>query len=440
MSVAGIVAEYNPLHNGHLRLIRRIREELGENTPVVVIMSGEFVQRGIPALTDRTSRVCALLSCGVDVVLELPFTFATGSADRFAHGAVSSLIRSGVITDLYFGAEHDSLTDLSEIAKIDFESDPAFSEVLDTCQKNGLSYAASWEQAASSVMASRTSGSDSVSPKDFSRIIHAPNNILAIAYLRELDRAGSSIAPHLLLREDAYHEESLKESAFPSATALRKQILTRYRSLSKGDFIASASELLLYMPVPMIAEMLHLWNSGTVPMGEKELVSSAIPLIRSMELSRIASAAHMGPQLAGHLKSAVRSMHFDPGKDISISFREAVETRCFSYTRILRALTSLVIGQNEEDLSHLDDPRYLRLLGFSEKGRTVLKAMRSGSEIPILSRASDAFHFGKDPDFSRMDELDRLSHDWWTMKARNTFEEDFKREVIQFKRNRLYRS
>lgn len=440
MNAVGIVAEYNPLHNGHLRLIRKIREDLGEDTPVVVIMSGEFVQRGIPALTDRTSRVCALLSCGVDVVLELPFTFATGSADRFAHGAVLSLIKSGVITDLYFGAEHDSLPDLSVIAKTDFESDPSFSEVLETCQKNGLSYAASWEQAASSVITSRTLGSGSLSSEDFGKIIHEPNNILAIAYLRELGRAGSSIRPHLLLREDAYHEETLKESAFPSATALRKQILKRYSSLSKGDFIASASELLPYMPVPMIAEMLHLWNSDTIPMGEKELISSAIPLIRSMDLPQLSSIAHMGPQLSGHLKSTVRAMHFDPQKDIAVSFREAVETRCFSYTRILRAITSLVVGQTSEDLSRLDDPRYLRLLGFSEKGRAVLKAMRGNSEIPILSRASDAFHFGKDPVLSRMDELDRLSHDWWTMKARNTFEEDFKREVIQFKRKRLYRA
>ena len=438
MRVAGIVAEYNPLHNGHLRLFRKVREDLGENTPIVVIMSGEFVQRGIPALTDRTSRVCALLSCGVDVVLELPFTFATGSADRFAHGAVQSLIRSGVVTDLYFGAEHSSLSDLSAIADMDPESDPMFGEVLEDCQKKGLSYAASWQQAASSVIASRKGSR--ISSDDFERIIREPNNILAVAYLREISRSGSSIRPHLLVREDSYHEEDLKESSFPSATALRKQILTRYAMLSKGGFISSSSELIPHMPIPMIAEMLHLWNASTIPMGEKDLIAASIPLIRSTDPARLSSVAHMGSQLSGHLKSEVRSLHFDPQKDISNTFRQAVETRCFSYTRILRALASLVVGQTENDLSLLSDPGYLRLLGFSEKGRTVLKSMRSSSDLPIFSRASDAFHFGKDPSISRMDELDRLSHDWWTMKARNTFEEDFKREVIQFKRNRLYRS
>ena len=439
MNAAGIVAEYNPLHNGHLRLIRKIREDLGEQTPIVVIMSGEFVQRGIPAVSDRTSRVCALLSCGVDVVLELPFTFATGSADRFAHGAVSSLLRSGVITDLYFGAEHSSLSDLSTIAKIDFESDPSFSETLEKCQKDGLPYAAAWQQAASSVIKSRSDITDSISAESFEKIIREPNNILAISYMRELDRAGSSVTPHLLVREDAYHEETLEAGAFPSATALRKKILEKYNTLSKGEFLASSSDLLPYMPIPMLAEMLQQWNSGTIPMGENELITAALPLLRSMDVSDLSGTAHMGPQLAAHLKNEVRTLHYSSEKEIASLFREAVETRCFSYTRILRSLASLVVGQKDEDLSRLDSPRYLRLLGFSEKGRNVLKAMRADSDLPILSRASDARHFSKDPVFSRMDELDRLSHDWWTMKARNTFEEDFHREVIQFKRNRLYR-
>ena len=131
--------------------------------------------------------------------------------------------------------------------------------------------------------------------------------------------------------------------------------------------------------------------------------------------------------------------HFDPDKDITETFRKAAETRCFSYTRILRSLASLSVGQTKEDLQNLSDPKYLRLLGFSEKGRGVLKSMRESSSLPILSRASDARHFAKDPVFARMDELDRLSHDLWTTLARGTFEEDFKREVIQYKRNKLYR-
>jgi predicted nucleotidyltransferase len=433
MHVAGIVAEYNPFHSGHLRLIRKVREELGEDTPVVIIMSGEFVQRGIPAIIDRTSRTCALLSSGADLVFELPFTFATGSADRFALGSIRSLTGSGVVTDLYFGAEHDRISDLESIAKTDFESDPVFLNKLEQCQKDGLSYAASWQAAAETVL-----GNSPVS-SDLPKILREPNNILAISYLRELDRSGSTIVPHLIHREDSYHEEDLKEGSFPSATALRKKILDSYAASSKGDFIRSLGDLLPYIPSTMLSEMLHLWNGNTIPMGEDELIRFVLSLLRSTSTEDLSRTAHMGDQLAGHLKTSTRSLHFDPSRPLSETFRDAAATKCFSYTRILRALSSLAVGQKEDDLVRLDSPRYLRLLGFSEHGRTVLKNMRKESDLPILSRASDAFHHGKDPVFSRMDELDRLSHDWWTQQARGTFEEDFKREVIQFKRNRLYR-
>ena len=236
MRIAGIIAEYTPLHNGHLRLFQKVREELSEQTPIVVIMSGAFVQRGIPSLTDRESRVCALLCNGADLVFELPFTFATGSADRFAHGGVSSLLQSGVITDLYFGAEHPSLSDLSLIAEKDFESDPVFSEKLEQLQKDGLPYAAAWQEAANSVIGGLPEGSFPLSEEEFGSIIRKPNNILAISYLRELHRAGSSVVPHLVCREGSFHEEELSEGDFPSATAIErpfpKTIKTSQRAIS----------------------------------------------------------------------------------------------------------------------------------------------------------------------------------------------------------------
>ncbi|MBO4927021.1 MAG: nucleotidyltransferase family protein [Clostridiales bacterium] len=438
MRVAGIIAEYNPLHNGHLRLIEKIRDDLGGQTPVLVIMSGEFVQRGIPAITDRTARVCALLSCGADVVLELPFTFATGSADRFAKGGILSLIGSGVVTDLYFGAEHASLEDLSYIAGLDPESDPAFLSTLESLQKDGQPYAAAWEQALLDHIRLQKN-CDRSFLDSLSVLLHQPNNILAISYLRELKRAGSAIEPHVLLRENPYHEENLQAGSFPSATAIRKTILEKYEQSSKGDFIRSLGDLIAFVPDVMLAEMLYQWNSGTRPMSESDLISAALPILRALSTTELAATAHMGEQLAGHLKSTVRTMHYDPDISAAGAFRQAASTRCFAYTRILRALSSLVIGQKDVDLVNLSAPKYLRLLGFSEKGRSVLKSMRADSALPILSRTSDALHFSKDPEFARMDELDRLSHDFWTSRARGTFEEDFKREVIQYKRGHLYR-
>jgi predicted nucleotidyltransferase len=435
MLVAGIVAEFNPFHRGHMHLISKVREELGSKTPIVVIMSGEFVQRGIPAITDRTSRVCAILSSGVDVVLELPFTFATGSADRFAHGAIQSLAKSSVITDLYFGAEHDSLEDLRHIADLDLENDPVFHEKLDALQKDGQPYASAWQDALIASLEAHHEKAGSLSSEKLAEILREPNNTLAIAYLREL-RNCPSIVPHLIHRVDPYHGQDLSEGTFASASALRMKIFEEY---GKEDFLRSLGGLLPFIPETMLSEMMYLWNSGTSPRGEEDLLSDVLSIIRASSVESLSKTAHMGPQLAGYLKTAVRNMHYDPETSLTDLFQKNASTRCFSYARTLRALSSLAVGQKTTDLENLSEPKYLRLLGFSETGRTVLKQMREGSDLPILSRASDAFHHRKDPAFARMDELDRISHDWWTAKARGTFEEDFHREVIQFKRNRLYR-
>ncbi len=435
MRVAGIIAEYNPFHEGHLHLFHKLREQLGNDTPIVVVMSGDFVQRGEPAIADYSSRTCAALSCGADLVFELPFTFATGSADRFADGAVAMLCTSGIVTDLYFGAECSSLSDLTLLAETDFESVPEFSESLDRFLKEGLSYAASWEKASLSVLSDRL---DWEQQERFSSILREPNNILAIAYLRSLKKYGSPITPHLIHREDGYHEETLSTDRFPSATALRKAILS-HDSSSHALLLSSLGSLSPFVPSPMLSELLASWNSGTRPLGARELISCALPILRATDVETLSEAAHMGKNLALHLKSRIASMHFQMNTPIEEQFFEQVHTKCFSYTRILRALTSLLIGQKNLDLHNLVMPKYMRLLGFSEHGRTLLKTMRSNCDIPILSRTSDARHYSKDPAFARMNELDILSHDWWTLQARNTWEEDYHFEVIQYKRNRLYR-
>ena len=261
MRVAGIIAEYNPLHNGHLRLIEKIRDDLGGQTPVLVIMSGEFVQRGIPAITDRTARVCALLSCGADVVLELPFTFATGSADRFAKGGILSLIGSGVVTDLYFGAEHASLEDLSYIAGLDPESDPAFLSTLESLQKDGQPYAAAWEQALLDHIRLQKN-CDRSFLDSLSVLLHQPNNILAISYLRELKRAGSAIEPHVLLREVN------KYARYWAATDCYQKARSADASLA-DDASASISAVARYYPEAAEAFMYDLTKgqSYTVSCG-----------------------------------------------------------------------------------------------------------------------------------------------------------------------------
>lgn len=437
MHVAGIIAEYNPFHEGHLYLIRKIREELGADTPIVIIMSGEFVQRGEPAIIDRRSRTSAVLSCGADLVLELPFTFACASADRFAHGAVQSLLATKIVTDLYFGAEHTSLSDLSEIARLDFEHDSIFLDELDRNLREGLPYAAAWEASARSVLVNKSDCS--LDEDTFTSILREPNNLLAIAYLREIIVSGSTLTPHLVARNGSYHELSLSAEHLPSASAIRHEVLSQHKKQSHGEWLQSLGTLAPYLPASMLAEMLHLWNTDSQPMGPDDLLTVALPILRSMGSDELAEYAYMGNGLAAYLKNTMAKLHYNPALSLSELFQKDVSTRCFSSTRIMRALSSLVTGQKASDLQLLTEPVFLRLLGFSERGRLLLKEMRTAIDLPIFSRASDALHHSKNSHIARMDELDRISHDFWTFHARGTWEEDFHQDVIQFKRNRLYR-
>ena len=427
MKIAGVIAEYNPITNGHIYHLEKTRE-MSRADFVVAVMSGDFTQRGMPAEMDKWTRSRLAAESGADLVVELPFVYATGSAEMFARGGIGILDGLGIVDTVSFGSESGDLDQLKRLADLLAREPDPYKGSLKKHLQTGMSFPAARQAAVSEEIGG-----------DAACLLEEPNNILAISYLRELHRAGSSVVPHLVCREGSFHEEELSEGDFPSATAIRKAVSENHKNLTKGDFIRSLGDLLPYVPKEMLAEMLHLWNGNTIPMGEKDLLFHCLPVLRCSSSEQLSLIAHMGPQLAGHLKSAVRSMHFDPDKDITETFRKAAETRCFSYTRILRSLASLSVGQTKEDLVNLSDPKYLRLLGFSEKGRGVLKSMRESSSLPILSRASDARHFAKDPVFARMDELDRLSHDLWTTLARGTFEEDFKREVIQFKRNKLYR-
>ena len=439
MRIAGIIAEYNPFHEGHHYLIQKVREELGANTPIVIIMSGDFVQRGEPAIIDRRSRTCAALSCGADLVFELPFTFACASADRFAHGAVASLLATAQVTDLYFGAEHDSLSDLMSIASINFEQDTVFQEILDQKIREGLPYAAAWEAAAGASLLAKSDSEFALNTEEFSAIIREPNNLLAISYLREILSSSATLTPHVVRRIGAYNNDTLSEDSLPSATAVRQQLLVQYRRLTHSEWISKMGELAGFISSPMRAERLQSWNAGVPPLGEETLLQAAFPLIRAMSADDLAQYAYMGSGLASHLKNTISKLHYQPELSLAEVFHNEISTRCFSYTRILRALSSLVIGQKEHELQDLTDPKYLRLLGFSEKGRTLLKEMRQSIAMPIFSRASDVRHYGKDLTLTRMDELDRISHDFWTFQAKGTWEEDFHHEVIQFKRNKIYR-
>ena len=205
-NVIGIVAEYNPFHNGHARLIEQTRAQLGAVCPVVCVMSGDFVQRGSPAVYSKFARAEAAVRCGADLVLELPLPWSLSSAEGFARGAVGLLGSLGVVTHLSFGSECGELDPLQRVAEALL--DPLLGEDLRAELRSGIPFAAARQQAVA-----RRVGA-------LAELLQAPNNILAVEYLKAIYDQRLELHPLTVLRTGAQHDR-FAEGNIRSASELR---------------------------------------------------------------------------------------------------------------------------------------------------------------------------------------------------------------------------
>ncbi|MEG1594681.1 MAG: nucleotidyltransferase family protein, partial [Oscillibacter sp.] len=196
MQIAGIIAEYNPLHGGHVRLMEQLRAQLGQETAILCVMSGNFVQRGDFALLRKHVRAEAAVKSGADLVLELPLPWAVSSAERFADGGVQTLIETGLVTHLAFGSECGDAAALRRLAAgLLGESFPA---LLRRELDRGVSFAAARQAAVAQLPQSADA-----------KLLETPNNILGVEYCKSLLRRGSSIQPLALPREGAAHDSAV---------------------------------------------------------------------------------------------------------------------------------------------------------------------------------------------------------------------------------------
>ena len=221
MKTIGIIAEFNPFHNGHKYLIDHCKRALDADR-VVIVMSGDYVQRGAPAITDKFTRTRMALNCGADLVLELPIYYSLGSAEYFAEGAVSILDSLGYVDYLCFGSESPNPKRLEYLADI-LNSEPAlFKKTLEKRLKDGDSFPLARKKALDAVLVHNGEESSS---DDITDILTTPNNILAIEYLRSLKRRKSPIKPFIIERiGQPYHSDTTSE--IPSASGLRALLLS----------------------------------------------------------------------------------------------------------------------------------------------------------------------------------------------------------------------
>lgn len=427
MRVVGIVAEYNPFHSGHEYQIKKAREIYGEDTPIIAVMSGNFVQRGEPAIAGKWLRTETALRCGVDLVIEIPFTFACASAERFAYGAISLLNATGVVTDLYFGSECDDLALLCCLSDEYDEENPVYISTLRENLRSGHSYAKSRELAVTALF--KEIGRPELGEAS-SELMRMPNSILALEYLIAIRKTNSSIVPAVLRREGAGYLSCSTESSFASATGIRS-IVHKHTVNSHTDISGLADALNGKMPDASLALLLSQWQKGIQPVFPAMFVNEQIMRIRSQSAESLLSYAYMGDNLSLRLRNAVSQMRDTAPEQICSTFRELSDTKRFAATRINRAMASILVGQLEKDLEFLHSPEYLRVLGFSERGRNLLRIMRKSATLPIMDKASDFLQHAGNSRLTRMSELDLISAEIWGLSAGLRYGDEFERRVIR---------
>ena len=337
MKIVGIICEYNPLHRGHKKQIDEIRRICGEDTAVVCLMSGNFVQRGAPAIIDKSVRAKAALYSGADLVLELPVEYALSSAEGFAAGGVRIL---GDFCDfLCFGAENPDPAPLLAVA--DALLSDAFPPLLKAQLETGKSFPAA-RQAALARM-----GLDSA-------LLETPNNILAVEYCKAIRSQKCAMAPLPIFRGGSYHDVEADPDN-PSATSLRRMLLS-------GEPIDAF--------VPDCVPFFRKTPLHTLRTGERAVLAR----LRTMTDEEFEALPYGSEGLWRKFMHACRS------ESTIEDIISATKSKRYTRTRLDRMLMCAFLGLSLQDL--MTPPPYTRVLGFTDRGRAVLKQARKTGSFP----------------------------------------------------------
>ncbi len=366
MKTIGIIAEYNPFHNGHAYQIAKAKE-LTSSDYCIVVMSGDYVQRGTPALMDKYLRAEAALKNGADLVLELPVYYALGSAEYFASGAVALLDKLGVVDTICFGSECGDIEILSEFADQLLDESDTFKKTLRQRLKNGVSYPTARNDALRASAPHLTGHID---------ILDGSNNILGIEYCKALKRRNSRMTLYTLPRNgSSYHDASL-DGSFSSALAVREALTASGRLETVQSQIPSSAYRLMEE---------HFGKR--YPITSNDVTS----ILHYQLLSEQASGYTIHPDIDQELSD--RILKKLPGYTTFDDFCEKLKTKNRTYTRVSRSLMHILLHMTHDELNTFcsdDYVYYARMLGFGKETAPLLKAIKERGQIPLLSKLGDA--------------------------------------------------
>lgn len=373
MTIAAIIAEYNPFHNGHDYMIKKLKEETGADY-VIAVMSGDFTQRGIPGIADKHTRAKMAVSCGVDAVFELPVRFATASAELFATGSVALFNALSCIDYLAFGSECGNLSDFAKASELLSDEPEEFKEHIQKNLRNGLSYPKAFAQAV------KDSGKTSSVSAD---LLEHPNNLLGVEYMKALKKLASVIKPHTITRTGTGYHDAHTSFSKDSGTLIASASAIRSALSSKTGTIALAQPLLPADAYCVFAESYGV--TAPVTLDDFSLLLSTRIAAETKE--SLADFFDVPKELADRIYSF---------RDEFMTFTDlisAIKHKQFTYARINRALLHILLGLKENaaspDTAALLVP-YARLLAMKKSASPLMKEMKEHSQIPVITKPADA--------------------------------------------------
>jgi predicted nucleotidyltransferase len=378
MKAVGLVTEYNPFHNGHLYHLNKAMDLTGADISVAV-MSGDFVQRGEPAVLDKYTRASMALNSGVNLVVELPVNYAVSSAESFAAGALKVLdyIKADSIA---FGSESGNIERLSKLAHILCDNEDTLYKEISKYTANGISYAAARQKVV-----------EKLTDKDTAAMLTSSNNILAVEYLKAIIKNNYAIKPYTIKRQgDDYNDTDIR-SDYASATALRGNLkadnISKYIPVKAGLILSSNTN---YIYSDDITEALFTRLLD---------ILFASSYDKNVFIENVMKYPDVNKEIAGRLYKSAMDMitrtvpHRAGSKDNEAfsfgSLCEHIKTKEVPLSRIKRALVRITLGLDKKHMEKYSNAPYIRVLGFDKKGQEYLSYIRKTVEVPLITKTAD---------------------------------------------------
>lgn len=391
--VLGIIAEYNPFHNGHLLHLTKSKEETGAKYSIC-IMSGNFVQRGNTSIVNKWVKTEMALKSGIDLVLELPTVYSISSAENFAECAIKLLNSLKIVDTISFGSENSDIDILNRISGILYEEPKQYVEFLNEELKKGLSFPKARENAILLYL----------NDKKYSNILNQPNNTLAIEYLKALKKYKSHIMPISIKREKAFYNSNCIVDEYASATAIRNMIVNNQFNDIRKVMPRLAYDLLMQ-------EIENNQYVIDISKFEKEILYS----IRRLSTADLKKFPEVNEGLENSIKNAANSCN------TLAELINIIKSKRYTQTRIQRILLYILLNITKKDMyiSRKTVP-YARILGYSQKGKELISEIYNANpKITLITSVKNFFDSSNNKTYKHMLSKDILATNIYTLAYKN---------------------